>query len=226
MTLKVPEYIKKNWKSIAFILVIASLVLFNVKQYQSSLAIQRENVKINTQYQESLKREAIYNSQIADYKSQISKKDAEIKESESKISETEAQLQVSQTQVKKLSKRVLNSNTGNPDSLLAYIKDCDSLATIAPVLSDQVDTLKAQNKALVSTMESKSALQDSIIKNKDIIISDKNAVLAESINAYNKSVDKLVNVEKKLNKEKKRKNFWMKATIVLAAVTGGILATK
>ena len=75
-------------------------------------------------------------------------------------------------------------------------------------------------------MEDKSKLQDSIIAKKDTIISEKDSILKTTLDSYNKATDKIAGFEDKLNKEKKRKTFWKKAAIVLAAVTGGIIATK
>lgn len=223
---KTLEIVKKNWKTIAFILVIGSLILFNVKQYQQANKIIAENQRVNIEYKESLKREAIYNQQIAQYKSEIAQKDSAIKAGKAEIAETKGELQVSQKEVKRLSKKILNGNTSNPDSLKTYIETCDSLATVAPILSDLVDTLQKQNDALIVTMEDKSKLQDSIIAKKDTIISEKDSILKTTLDSYNKATDKIAGFEDKLNKEKKRKTFWKKAAIVLAAVTGGIIATK
>ena len=224
MTIK--EYAKKNWRSIALITVIALLVLFNVKQYQGSQAIVRENQEINAKYQALQQREDIYNQQIAEYKSQVQKKDSAITSEKSKVQKTEAQLEITQSDVRKLSKRILNQNTDNQVDLQDYVKNCDSLATVAPVLADQVDTLKSQNKALVTTMEEKSVLQDSIIKKKDVIITENKSLLATTVDSYNKATDKLVFTENKLNKEKKRKSFWKKTAIILAAGVTGILTLK
>ncbi len=223
---KTLEIVKKNWKTIAFILVIGSLILFNVKQYQQASKIIAEKQRVNIEYKESLKREAIYNQQIAQYKSEIAQKDSAIKAGKAEIAETKGELQVSQKEVKRLSKKILNGNTSNPDSLKTYIETCDSLATVAPILSDLVDTLQKQNDALIVTMEDKSKLQDSIIAKKDTIISEKDSILKTTLDSYNKATDKIAGFEDKLNKEKKRKTFWKKAAIVLAAVTGGIIATK
>lgn len=223
---KTLEIVKKNWKTIAFILVIGSLILFNVKQYQQANKIIAENQRVNIEYKESLKREAIYNQQIAQYKSEIAQKDSAINATKAEIAETKGELQVSQKEVKRLSKRILNGNTTNPDSLKTYVETCDSLATVAPILSDLVDTLQKQNDALIVTMEDKSKLQDSIIAKKDTIISEKDSILKTTLDSYNKATDKIAGFEDKLNKEKKRKTFWKKAAIVLAAVTGGIIATK
>lgn len=223
---KTLEIVKKNWKTIAFILVIGSLIFFNVKQYQQANKIIAENQRVNIEYKESLKREAIYNQQIAQYKSEIAEKDSLINAGKAEIAETKGELQVSQKEVKRLSKRILNGNTINPDSLKTYVETCDSLATVAPILSDLVDTLQKQNDALIVTMEDKSKLQDSIIAKKDTIISEKDSILKTTLDSYNKATDKIAGFEDKLNKEKKRKTFWKKAAIVLAAVTGGIIATK
>lgn len=223
---KTLEIVKKNWKTIAFILVIGSLIFFNVKQYQQANKIIAENQRVNIEYKESLKREAIYNQQIAQYKSEIAEKDSLINAGKAEIAETKGELQVSQKEVKRLSKKILNGNTSNPDSLKTYIETCDSLATVAPILSDLVDTLQKQNDALIVTMEDKSKLQDSIIAKKDTIISEKDSILKTTLDSYNKATDKIAGFEDKLNKEKKRKTFWKKAAIVLAAVTGGIIATK
>jgi hypothetical protein len=222
----ITTYLKKNWKSVAFILVIAGLLLFNVKQYQASQAIVRENQKINLQYQAMLEREIIYNQQIAEYRTQISKKDSAIAVEKNKISQTEAQLQVSQGEARRLSARIKTLSTNNQEELQAYVQTCDSLSVVAPVLADQVDSLKKDNKALVTTMEEKSVLQDSIIKKKDVIISENKTLLANTVESYNKATDKLVLVENKYNKEKARKSFWKKTTIVLGLVIGGIFATK
>ena len=223
---KTLEIVKKNWKTIAFILVIGSLILLNVKQYQQASKIIAENQRVNIEYKESLKREAIYNQQIAQYKSEIAEKDSLINAGKAEIAETKGELQVSQKEVKRLSKKILNGNTSNPDSLKTYVETCDSLATVAPILSDLVDTLQKQNDALIVTMEDKSKLQDSIIAKKDTIISEKDSILKTTLDSYNKATDKIAGFEDKLNKEKKRKTFWKKAAIVLAAVTGGIIATK
>lgn len=223
---KTLEIVKKNWKTIAFILVIGSLIFFNVKQYQQANKIIAENQRVNIEYKESLKREAIYNQQIAQYKSEIAEKDSLINAGKAEIAETKGELQVSQKEVKRLSKKILNGNTSNPDSLKTYVETCDSLATVAPILSDLVDTLQKQNDALIVTMEDKSKLQDSIIAKKDTIISEKDSILKTTLDSYNKATDKIAGFEDKLNKEKKRKTFWKKAAIVLAAVTGGIIATK
>lgn len=223
---KTLEIVKKNWKTIAFILVIGSLIFFNVKQYQQANKIIAENQRVNIEYKESLKREAIYNQQIAQYKSEIAEKDSLINARKAEIAETKEELQVSQREVKRLSKRILNGNTTNPDSLKAYVETCDSLAVVAPILSDLVDTLQKQNDALIVTIEDKSKLQDSIIAKKDTIISEKDSILKTTLDSYNKATDKIAGFEDKLNKEKKRKTFWKKAAIVLAAVTGGIIATK
>lgn len=223
---KVTEIAKKNWKTIVFILVIASLILFNVKQYQQASKIIAENQRVNIDYKESLKREAIYNQQIAQYKSEIAEKDSLIKVGKAEIAETKGELQVSQKEVRRLSKRILNGNTTNPDSLKAYVETCDSLAVVAPILSDLVDTLQKQNDALIVTMEDKSKLQDSIIAKKDTIISEKDVMLKTTLDSYNKATDKIAGFEDKLNKEKRRKSFWKKATIVLAAIVTGVIATK
>lgn len=220
------EIVKKNWKTIAFVLIISSLILFNVKQYQQANKIIAENQRVNIEYKESLKKEAIYNQQIAQYKFEIAQKDSLINVGKAEIAETKIELQGSQKEVKKLSKRVLNGNTTNLDSLKVYVETCDSLATIAPILSDLVDTLQKQNDALIVTMEDKSQLQDFIIAKKDIIISEKDSILKTTLDSYNKATDKIAGFEDKLNKEKKRKSFWKKATIILAAITGGIIATK
>lgn len=223
---KALEIAKKNWKTTVFILVIGSLILFNVKQYQQASKIIAENQRVNIEYKESLKREAIYNQQIAQYKSEIAEKDSLISVSKNEIAETKGELQVSQKEVKRLSKRVLNGNTTNPDSLKTYVETCDSLATVTPILSDLVDTLQKQNDALIVTMEDKSKLQDSIIAKKDTIISEKDVMLKTTLDSYNKATDKIAGFEDKLNKEKRRKSFWKKATIVLAAIVTGVIATK
>jgi hypothetical protein len=220
------QFGKKNWKTLVFILLLGGLVLFNVKQYQQASKIIAENQRVNIEYKESLKREAIYNQQIAQYKSEIDKKDSIINAGKQEIAQTEAELQVSQKEVKRLSKKILNGNTTNPDSLKAYVNTCDSLATIAPILSNQVDTLKAQNKVLVTTMEDKSKLQDSIIAKKDIIIGEKDTLLKTALDSYNKATDKIATFESKLNKEKKRKSFWKKTSLVLTAIVVGVFATK
>ena len=225
-TKKVADFLKKNWKSVVFILVLGGLILFNVKQYQRSEAIVRENQRINIEYQESLKRERIYNEQIAQYKSEIAKKDSAIAKDKNKIKQTQSELLVSQKEVKRLSKKILNGNTDDSDSLKVYIETCDSLAVIAPILSDQVDTLKAQNKVLVNNLEKKSVIQDSIIAKKDTIIKEKDTILKSSIDAYNKSVYHLQKTEDKLNKEKRRKNFWKKVAIGLGLIVGGVIASK
>lgn len=223
---KALEIAKKNWKTTVFILVIGSLILFNVKQYQQASKIIAENQRVNIEYKESLKREAIYNQQIAQYKSEIAEKDSLISVSKNEIAETKGELQVSQKEVKRLSKRVLNGNTTNPDSLKTYVETCDSLATVTPILSDLVDTLQKQNDALIVTMEDKSKLQDSIIAKKDTIISEKDVMLKTTLDSYNKATDKIAGFEDKLNKEKRRKSFWKKVTIVLAAIVTGVIATK
>jgi len=222
----ITTYLKNNWKSIAFILVIAGLLLFNVKQYQASQAIVKENQKINLQYQAMLEKEIIYNQQIAEYKTQISKKDSAIAIEKSRISQTEAQLQISQTEARRLSAKIKTLSTGNQEELQAYVQTCDSLSVVAPVLADQVDSLKKDNKALVITMEEKSVLQDSIIKKKDVIINENKTLLANTVESYNKATDKLVLIENKYNKEKAKKSFWKKAAIVLGLAIGGIFATK
>lgn len=223
---KTLEIVKKNWKTIAFILVIGSLIFFNVKQYQQANKIIAENQRVNIEYKESLKREAIYNQQIAQYKSEIAEKDSLINAGKAEIAETKGELQVSQKEVKRLSKKILNGNTSNPDSLKTYVETCDSLATVAPILSDLVDTLQKQNDALIVTMEDKSKLQDSIIAKKDTIISEKDVMLKTTLDSYNKATDKIAGFEDKLNKEKRRKSFWKKATIVLVAIVTGVIATK
>lgn len=222
----IKEIAKKNWKIIVFILVIASLILFNVKQYQQASKIIAENQRVNIEYKESLKREAIYNQQIAQYKSEIAEKDSLIKVGKAEIAETKEDLQVSQKEVKRLSKKILNGNTTNLDSLKSYVETCDSLAVVAPILSDLVDTLQKQNDALIVTMEDKSKLQDSIIAKKDTIINEKDSILKTTLDSYNKATDKIATFEDKLNKEKRRKSFWKKATIVLAAIVTGVIATK
>lgn len=224
--MNIKEYAKKNWKSIVFVLVIAGLLLFNVKQYQASQAIVRENQEINLKYQALLEREVIYNQQIAEYRTQIDKKDSAIAVEKTNVQKTEAQLQVFQGETRRLSAKVKSLSTSNQEELQAYVETCDSLAVVAPILADQVDTLKSQNKALVITMEEKSVLQDSIIKKKDVIINENKTLLANTVDSYNKATDKLVLVENKFNKEKRKKQFWQKTAIVLGLVVSGIFATK
>lgn len=224
--MNIKEYAKKNWKNIVFVLVIAGLLLFNVKQYQASQAIVRENQEINLKYQALLEREVIYNQQIAEYRTQIDKKDSAIAVEKTNVQKTEAQLQVFQGETRRLSAKVKSLSTSNQEELQAYVETCDSLAVVAPILADQVDTLKSQNKALVTTMEEKSVLQDSIIKKKDVIINENKTLLANTVDSYNKATDKLVLVENKFNKEKRKKQFWQKTAIVLGLVVGGIFATK
>lgn len=220
------EYLKKNWKSITLVIAIALLILVNVRQYRTSLSIQRENEKINIEYAALKQRDSIYNQQIAQYKSDIEKKDSQISTSKQKITKTDSLLAISQGDVKRLSKKILNQNTSDPDDLKAYVATCDSLATVAPILSDQVDTLKSQNQQLVTTMEEKSAIQDSIITKKDAIISEKDVFLDKTMDSYNKSVAKLTLTEDKLAKEKKRKGFWKKVALGLGLGIIGVIATK
>jgi len=219
-------FTKKNWKNIAFILLIGLLIFTNVKQYEQASKIVAENQKINVQYQESLKREQIYNQQIASYKDVIKQKDATIKAEKQAIEKTEAKLQNSQDEAKRLAKIILSRPNKQPEDVDKYVENCDSLAAVVPVLSDQVDTLKSQNKSLVKTMEEKSVLQDSIIKNKDAIIFDKNTLLKASIDAGNKATEQLVKTEDKYNKEKKRKSFWKKLAIGLGIAVGGAILAK
>lgn len=217
---------KKNWKSITIFVLIAVLILVNVKQYQSSQKIIADNQRINEQYQNMLLKEITYNQQIASYQAQIAQKDSSIKASKQEIAKTEIKLSISQGQVRDLSRRILKGNKVDQDSLLAYIETCDSLATVAPVLADQVDTLKVQNQELVTTMEQKSALQDSIITKKDTIITEKQLVLDKTLKSYNNTVSEYVTLEKRFNKEKKKKSFWIKASIILAGAAGAVIATK
>lgn len=224
MTVK--EYVKKNWKNIAFITAIALLILLNVQQYRSSVSIYKENAAINAKY-EGLKNtidEA--NKQVAYYKDQVTQKESEIKASKEEISQTEAELKVSQANVKRLSKKILSQGEVKPEDFQAYVDNCDSLAVVAPILSDQVDTLKAQKDVLVKNFEQKSVLQDSIIKKKDGIILDQTAFLNTTMDSYNKSVEKLQVVENKLTKEKKRKGTWKKIAIGLGLGLVGIISLK
>jgi len=217
----------KNWKNIAFILLIGLLIFTNERQYQQSAKIVAENQKINIQYLESLKREELKNQQIASYKDEIKQKDAVIKSEKANIEKTEAQLKNTQDEAKRLAKIIINRGDKNaPIDVTKYTETCDSLAYIVPVLSDQVDTLKSQNKNLVTTMEQKSALQDSIIQKKDDIIFDKNALLKAAVDANNKATEALVKTENKYNKEKKRKSFWKKLAIGLGVGVAGVILAK
>lgn len=224
--MNVKEYIKKNWKSITFVLAIAFLILLNVRTYRQSASIYKENQKINIEYAELLKREDLHNQQIGKYKSEIDKKNAEIVTSKEKITETESLLDISQSETKRLSKIILGKKVIAPEDFKEYTEVCDSLAVIAPLLSDQVDTLKNQNKKLINTLEQKSIIQDSIIKEKNQIIFSKGDFLVKTVDSYNKSVEKLQVVENKLDKEKKRKGFWKKVAIGLAVGVTGIIAIK
>lgn len=221
----IKKYAAKNWKSIALVIVLACLILFNVKQYQHSIAVVAENTKINTMYLESLKREDIYNQQIANYQKRIDEKNQLINLGKLAVEETEQELQVSQNEAKRLSRIILNRPSKQPIDEV-FVKTCDSLATVAPILSDQVDTLKKQNRDLVQNLEDKSQDQDSIISIKDKIITDKQELLNSAIKSYNQSVSEYLTVEKKLNKAKKAKNFWVKATIVVGAALAGTIAIK
>lgn len=223
---QIKQFAIKNWKNITFILLIGLLIFTNVKQYQQSAKIVAENQKINTQYLESLKREELQNQQIASYKDVIKQKDAEIKAEKVNIEKTEAQLKSTQDEAKRLAKIITNRGDKVPIDIAKYTETCDSLAAVVPVLSDQVDTLKTQNKSLVKNMEEKSALQDSIIKKKDDIIFDKNTLLKAAVDANNKATEALVKAEDKVNQEKKRKSFWKKLAIGLGIAVGGAILAK
>lgn len=212
-------YLKKNWKTVVLILIILGLLLFNVKQYQGSQNIVKENQKINAQYQALLEKEKIYNQEIFNYKEQISKKDSAIAFEKDKISKTETKLQVSQIEARRLSNKLKNlSSDETKEDFKDYIESCDSLSLVAPILADQVDSLKKDNKDLITSMEQKSAFQDSIIAIKDTIIKDTKVLLASSVESNNFITEKFKKVEIKYNKEKQRKTFWKKASIVLATV--------
>lgn len=222
------DFLKRNWKNIAFILAIAFLIFTNVRQYKNSISIYRENQEVNLKYSALKEKISGQDQIIAQYKDQVKQKDALIDSSKNEIKETEAELAKSQSDVKRLSKKILNnnSNTITPEEFQDYAKNCDSLATVAPILSDQVDTLKSQNQVLVSTMAEKSVIQDSIVKKKDGIILDQTAFLNTTVDSYNKSVIKLNVVENKLAKEKKRRGFWQKAAIGLGLGIIGIISIK
>jgi len=220
------KYLKTNWKSILLLLIIAGVILFNVKSYQRSQVIVRENQKINLQYEALAERETIYNQQISEYKSQISKKEFDIILEKNRLEKTEAQLQMSQDETRNISRRILSKSTDNPENLKQYVKACDSLATVAPLLADKVDTLKKQNKYLVKTMDEKSVLQDSIISKKDIIIVENKFLLSNTIKDYNKATVQLVLTEEKYNREKRRRGFWQKTAVTLALGLVGVLSVK
>ncbi len=223
--MNVKEFFKKNWQAIVFILIIAGLLLFNVKQYKKSAAIVRQNIEVNAKYKALLEREVTYNKEIANYKTQVEQKTAIIALEKAKIGVTESKLQISQDEAKRLSAKIKSLST-SPEGLQEYVEVCDSLATIAPILANQVDTLKQQNKDLVKTFEEISILKDSIISKKDVIIIESKQVLKSTVEGYNKSTDQLVTTENKLNKEKSRKTFWKKATVVLALAVSILVTTK
>lgn len=228
MIQKIKDYIIKNWKSLAFIITIALLILLNVRQYRESLTIYQENTKINSEYAALKDKVVIYEKQIYVYQNAIQRKNSEIDSSKKAISKTDSILQISQINVRKLSKKItdLSNNTIRPKDIQDYTDECDSLALIAPILADQVDTLKNQNTYLLNTMSEKSQLQDSIIKTKDIIISEDSTMLDKTVKSYNTSIDKLQKVESKLVKEQERKGTWKKIAIGLGVVIGGIFALK
>lgn len=200
-------------------------MLLNVKQYKKSESVYQENTKINTEYAALKEKTDIYQKQIYAYENAIKSKNIEIDSSKRVIDKTESELQISQTNVKKLSKKISGQNKPT-ENLKDYIDDCDSLALIAPVLSDQVDSLKSQNRVLVSTITQKSQLQDSIIKIKDTQITERDVLLDKTVKSYNTSVAKLTTVEDKLSKEKKGKGTWKKIAIGLSTVLGGIFLIK
>lgn len=223
---KILEYLKKNWRTIILILAIGLLVFFNVDTYKQSLAIYRENQRMNIEYSLLQKEDSIKNQQIINYKSSIAKKDSEITKSKQKINKTDSLLKISQNTVKTLSKRVLEAETSNPEELENYVLTCDSLAVVAPILSDQVDSLKKENLTLVSTLEEKSILQDSIINKKDELIFSKNEFINKILPEYNKATEKLQVAENKLSKEKKKRNIWTKIAIGLGVGLIGVSAIK
>lgn len=225
MKQKALDFIKKNWKGLVLILAIALLIFMNVRQYQQAAKIVAENQRINIEYLESLKREKIYNQEITSYKDAIKQKDAEISKGKNNIAKTEADLKISQSEAKRLAGIITKRPSDKPIDT-NFVKTCDSLAVITPILSDQVDTLKAQNKQLVGTLETKSKLQDSVISVKDKIILDKGLLLDKTVDSYNKATVQLQKTESKLNTEKKRKSFWKKLAIGLGLGVAGVFVAK
>lgn len=219
------EYIKKNWRSIVFVIGIALLIFFNVKQYQHSIEVVAENTKINTMYLESLKREGIYNQEISSYKKEIDEKNQLINLGKLAVDQTEQELQVSQNEAKRLSNIILNRPSKEPIDGV-FVKVCDSLAAVTPILSDQVDTLKKQNKDLVHNFEDKSKAQDSIISIKDKIILDKDTTLKNTVKSHDKISKDYLTMEKKLNKTNQAKKTWVKIAIGLGLVIAGGVALK
>lgn len=224
---EIKNYILKNLKSLIFVIIIVLLMLLNIKQYKKSVDVYQENTKINSEYAALKEKTSIYEKQIYVYENTIKSKNIEIDSSKRVISKTESELQVSQTSVKKLSKRISSQNkVVDSGNIKDYVNDCDSLAIVAPILSDQVDSLKSQNKVLVNTVIEKSELQDSIIKVKNIQIGERNILLDKTVKSYNTTVAKLSKTEDKLSKETKRKGTWKKIAIGLGTVIGGIFILK
>ena len=219
-------YVKTNWKSIVFVIAIAFLLLFNVKQYQASQSILMQNQKINLQYEAMLQREVIYNEQIAGYKLEIFKRDSLILSEKNRVEQTENQLSISQQEARRLSNKIRSLSTGTQEGVQEYVKTCDSLSIVAPILANQVDTLKKQNKNLVTSLESKSVLQDSIISKKDLVIKENKVTLENTLKSYNEASKKLSTVESRLNKEKKRKSFWRKLSIGLTLGILGVFSVN
>lgn len=225
--MKVLDFIKKNWKSISFITAIAILILLNVKQYKESVTIYKERDSINIQYAVLKEKLEASEQRVTHYQSEIAKQNAQIAEAKKEIKETEKDLAVSQTKVKDLSNKIKSfSGSIPPEDFKEYSAYCDSLASVAPVLSDQVDTLKAQNQVLVKTMEEKSAKQDSIIAEKNVQLANQTRFATEAVNQVNKVTDKLKVTENKLIKEQKNKKFWRNVGIGAAAVLTGIIIAK
>jgi uncharacterized coiled-coil protein SlyX len=224
---KVKDFVKKNWKSLSFVAAIAILILLNVKQYRESASIYRERDSINIQYAVLKEKLQASEEKVVKYQSEVAKQNAKIAEVKQEIKETEKDLAVSQDKVKSLSNKIKNApNPIAPEDFKDYVANCDSLATVAPVLSDQVDTLKAQNHALVQSFEEKDKVKDSIIAEKNVQLANQTRFTEKAVVQVNTVTDKLQVVEKKLIKEEKNKKFWRNFGIGAAAVVTGILILK
>jgi uncharacterized protein YdcH (DUF465 family) len=204
------------------VLVIACLILGLLlgDTYRKSRSIYRKNDEINAQYQAILKSDSSINDRIKQLEGEVSIKDKKVDSLKIINNQSNENLSKSKATANRLAILVRNAKLVN--DIPAFETNCDSLAAIVPILSDQIDSAKVITASLISTFEQKTALKDSIIKAKDTIIFTKAQFLDKTILSYNESVGKLSDAENKLKKEKHAK----KALIIAVSALTGLLILK
>jgi len=213
----------KNPVTTAILTVIIIILFYFLNDnYKKSKAIYKENEQIHKDYALVEAREAEANKKVIVYQSELKKRDQRIITLKAVNDKTNFDLNKSQFTANLLSDQIIALNKGKHplDSIqvVKYTEKCDSLAQIVPILSEQIDSAQAVTAGLIKEYDTKSDIQDSIIKIKDLTFSDLKSQSDRILTAYDKSVSSLKTAEKAVRKEKTKNKILIAAVAVLTGL--------